>query len=144
MKHDWEMRLAAAANGLHAAPAVIGPARTAARRLNWRWFDLDLAGVRDKPGLLARCAARLALPDYFGANWDALAECLRDPVWLGAPGAVVWWHGGAEFARAAAADAVVAQEIFAEAARTWRGDARPFLVLIERASVPDTPLAQLA
>jgi hypothetical protein len=131
MKRDWEMLLAAAPNGLYAAPGVIGPARLAARRLGWRWFDLDLAGVRDKAGFLARCAGRLSLPGYFGANWDALAECLADPAWLGAPGAVVWWHGGAEFARTAAVDAENALDICAEAARTWRGDARAFLVLVE-------------
>ena len=40
---------------------------------------LDLDGVTDKPGLMDRCARDLRLPDYFGRNWDALADVLCDP-----------------------------------------------------------------
>ncbi|MFD6414522.1 barstar family protein [Nocardia asteroides] len=43
---------------------------------------LDLDGVTDKAGLMERCARDLALPDWFGRNWDALADSLSDPsVW---------------------------------------------------------------
>ncbi|MER8009149.1 MULTISPECIES: barstar family protein [unclassified Streptomyces] len=43
---------------------------------------LDLDGVRDKAGLMDRCARDLRLPDWFGRNWDALADVLSDPgVW---------------------------------------------------------------
>ena len=40
---------------------------------------LDLDGVTDKAGLMDRCARDLRLPDYFGRNWDALADVLSDP-----------------------------------------------------------------
>ncbi|MER7185252.1 barstar family protein [Streptomyces hyaluromycini] len=43
---------------------------------------LDLAGVADKVGLMERVASALALPGWFGRNWDALTDSLRDPsVW---------------------------------------------------------------
>ncbi|MFJ9122285.1 barstar family protein [Streptomyces sp. NPDC102394] len=43
---------------------------------------LDLDGVRDKAGLMDRCTRDLMLPDWFGRNWDALADVLSDPgVW---------------------------------------------------------------
>ncbi len=43
---------------------------------------LDLDGVRDKAGLMDRCARDLTLPHWFGRNWDALADVLSDPgVW---------------------------------------------------------------
>jgi len=41
--------------------------------------SLDLDGVTDKAGLMDRCARDLGLPDYFGRNWDALADVLSDP-----------------------------------------------------------------
>ncbi|MEV6172224.1 barstar family protein [Streptomyces sp. NPDC051954] len=43
---------------------------------------LDLDGVTDKAGLMDRCARALELPDWFGRNWDALADSLSDhTVW---------------------------------------------------------------
>lgn len=40
---------------------------------------LDLDGVTDKASLMEACARDLRLPDYFGRNWDALADVLSDP-----------------------------------------------------------------
>ena len=43
---------------------------------------LDLDGVTDKAGLMDRCVRALQLPDWFGRNWDALADSLGDhTVW---------------------------------------------------------------
>ncbi len=41
---------------------------------------LALARIRyaDKPVLLKNIAAALDFPDWFGANWDALEDCLSD------------------------------------------------------------------
>jgi hypothetical protein len=38
--------------------------------------------VRSKQKLLAILADKLRFPHYFGWNWDALEECLRDLSWL--------------------------------------------------------------
>jgi hypothetical protein len=38
--------------------------------------------VCDKGTLLAQLAEAGRFPDYFGHNWDALAECLCDLSWL--------------------------------------------------------------
>ncbi|MGC1547594.1 MAG: barstar family protein [Rhodanobacter sp.] len=43
---------------------------------------IDLTGCHDKAELLRRLAISLSLPDSFGHNWDALADCLRDLSWL--------------------------------------------------------------
>jgi hypothetical protein len=39
-------------------------------------------GVRSKQKLLRILAGKLRFPGYFGWNWDALEECLRDLSWL--------------------------------------------------------------
>ena len=39
-------------------------------------------GVRSKRKLFAIFAATLHFPKYFGWNWDAFEECLRDLSWL--------------------------------------------------------------
>jgi len=38
--------------------------------------------LEDKKALFAWYANSLSLPNYFGANWDALDECLRDLSWI--------------------------------------------------------------
>ncbi|MET7680930.1 barstar family protein [Streptomyces sp. NPDC005423] len=64
---------------------------------------LDLHGVRDKDGLMDRCVRALELPDWFGRNWDALADSLTDhSVWPEAAAEQgLWivvrnWHGYAK------------------------------------------------
>lgn len=39
-------------------------------------------GTRTKEALLEALAERLRFPDYFGVNWDAMEECIRDLSWL--------------------------------------------------------------
>lgn len=42
---------------------------------------VDGAEARDTQKLMVAVARALAFPDYFGANWDAFAECLDDLHW---------------------------------------------------------------
>jgi len=42
-------------------------------------IDLEHAG--SKRGILDAFADACGLPEYFGGNWDALDECLRDDAW---------------------------------------------------------------
>ncbi|NJC85088.1 barstar family protein [Planosporangium mesophilum] len=50
---------------------VTGDAPTDAARVSG-------AACRSRAGLLAEWAARLRFPEYFGHNWDALADSLKD------------------------------------------------------------------
>jgi hypothetical protein len=40
------------------------------------------AGICSKVELLAALASAGHFPDYFGGNWDALQDCLRDLSWI--------------------------------------------------------------
>ncbi|HEX6100896.1 MAG TPA: barstar family protein [Thermoanaerobaculia bacterium] len=40
--------------------------------------EISLGPTATKADLLAAIADALALPEYFGHNWDALEECLHD------------------------------------------------------------------
>ncbi|MFE7587188.1 barstar family protein [Streptomyces gardneri] len=72
---------------------------------------LDLTGVTDKAALMDRCAVTLALPAWFGRNWDALADCLTD---LPEPVTVVV-TGWQEYARTRPREWRTAQDVFATA-----------------------------
>jgi hypothetical protein len=55
------------------------------------------AGMRSKQKLLGILAERLRFPGYFGWNWDALEECLRDLSWLPEGQRVAIVHEGLPF-----------------------------------------------
>ena len=129
--------------GIYAAPRVIGPLRAASRRAGIVWYDLDLAGVRDRDAFFQRCAGAFALPGYFGNNWDALHECLLELAGSGVPGAVVHWRRGSGLAKRVPDVVRTALEILKEAARYWDASGRAFLVAVERESAPGLDLPPL-
>lgn len=81
---------------------------------------LDLTGVGDRQAFMDRCAADLNLPDWFGRNWDALADSLSDrslwPEGAAERGLLVVVHGWRPYAEARPEEWGTAQEVFAEAA----------------------------
>lgn len=75
--------------------------------------SLDLSGARDKSAFMDRCARALDLPDWFGRNWDALADCLTDQG--RAPGRLLVVTGWQGYAEAQPQEWIVAQEVFTDA-----------------------------
>jgi Barstar (barnase inhibitor). len=49
------------------------------------------SGLRTKKELLEAVGKALGFPEYYGVNWDALEECIRDLEWL-PPGVIVLEH----------------------------------------------------
>jgi hypothetical protein len=141
MKYDKFLR--SGRSGLFVAPRLSGPLRSAAKRAGIPWFDLDLEGVRDKDAFLERCADVFRLPGYFGGNWDALHEALRDLAGEGSPGAVVHWRNGAALARHAPEAAGTALEILRDVAMYWGSSGRTFAVIVARDSAPGADLRPL-
>lgn len=91
---------------------------------------LDGGGVTGEEDLLGRLATAFGAPAYFGRNWDALDEVLRDLDWLpaGAAGSghVLLVEGAAALwgeQRRAAGRLV---EAWLGAAEVWAGDGVPF------------------
>lgn len=58
-------------NGVHHRPVGVGVCPI-----------LDARTFTGKEALLRALGDALSFPDYFGANWDALEECLLDCSWL--------------------------------------------------------------
>jgi len=111
-------------SGLHPTddPAA---ARAAAVDKGWRVVELDTSHGTDKPYFLQVCRQAFDLPQWFGGNWDALADSLTDVD--DSPGTLVLWTGAGTLE---AAVRETAAEIFAERVdRTGRG-LGVFLVLV--------------
>ncbi|MBD2758961.1 barstar family protein [Yimella sp. cx-573] len=79
------------------------------RQAGWRLVDLELTGPTDKAAFLDLCANAFDLPDWFGHNWDALADCLDDI--QDEPGVLVAFAGAEHLS---APDREVIRDIFDE------------------------------
>lgn len=92
----------------------------AAAALDFGLARVDLAGCTGKDDLLARVGRAARFPDWFGRNWDALADSLGDLSWWPAPGYVLLLEHSSECRAAAAEDFSTLLAILNEAAEDWR------------------------
>lgn len=102
---------AATEAGLHAAP-------------------IDFAGCAGKDDALARIAAALRFPEWFGGNWDALADCLGDLSWLDGAGQLLVFDDAWGWRERDGEDFATLLDICGEAAQGWTRARRPFWVVI--------------
>lgn len=113
------------------APDASGPflfsADPAAFRAEGAFVVRIPAKARGKEKLLSVLAAKLRFPSYFGHNWDALEECLRDLSWLADQPRVVIVHEALPFSSAGEALSIY-QSILADAVAAHRDRATPPLL----------------
>lgn len=66
------------------------PSLLARHSISVRWLRARLTRTID--GLHQEMAAALQFPSYYGNNWDAMRDCLRDLTWCDAPShLIVFW-----------------------------------------------------
>lgn len=102
----------------------------AARELGFAMAAIDFAGCDDKDEVLERFAAALRFPDWFGHNWDALADCLGDLSWWPADGYLLLLDHAGAWRDAAPDDFATLLEILGDAAQQWSAQAQPFWALV--------------
>ncbi len=83
-------------------------------------FEVDLKLAKNKDDLLAAIGRDMFFPEWFGYNWDALADSLADLAWRPAEGYVVLLKHCDRLHARAGHDLVAALEIFENAAEEWR------------------------
>ena len=99
-------------------------AQAGSRRRTVR-LDGESVGTRER--LLAALARTLSFPSYFGGNWDALEECLRDLSWLEPWDELRIEHDAPPLA-ADVAQAAIYHAILSSAARHWAAHDPPRVV----------------
>lgn len=120
-------------SGVYRTPALVNGVREQAKKIGLLWLELPLNAVSDKQQFLAVCTKQLKLPSYFGGNWDALADCVRDFNWLKGAGFVLHIAGHEKFALEAPEDYATALAVLTEAAAFWKAKGTPFVVLVDEA-----------
>ena len=109
--------------------AEAGVTREAAREAGLALLEVSLEGVADKDALLQRFAASLAFPEWFGANWDALEDCLTDFTWHEAAGYALLLHGADGLAQRCPDDYGVLIDVLGASAQYWRERRVPFFAV---------------
>ncbi|WP_426689207.1 barstar family protein [Rhodanobacter ginsengiterrae] len=99
----------------------------------------NLAGCSGKEELLRRLAFSLKLPASFGYNWDALADCLRDPRWMPAWGHVLLFEHTDALRVAAGTDYDILLGILDDAATFGEEHDRPWFAFL---ALPDSAFEQ--
>jgi RNAse (barnase) inhibitor barstar len=102
----------------------------AAKDADLACFRVDIHAAHDKAELLAALAQSLSFPEWFGGNWDALADCLTDLGWHDADGYVVVLDKAKHFVASHASDWETALEVLRHAADYWRDEDVPFWVFV--------------
>ncbi|WP_328917156.1 MULTISPECIES: barstar family protein [unclassified Streptomyces] len=106
---------------------------------------LDLTGVGDRQGFMDRAAADLRLPDWFGRNWDALADCLTDLSWwpVEPGGRRLHVRGWQSFAAALPREWRIVKDILRDAEIFWRHTDSELTVVLEEGTNPDPEVQEV-
>jgi RNAse (barnase) inhibitor barstar len=109
------------------APEAVKTAASAARL---KCAVVDLHGLGGKTQLLSALGKGLKLPEHFGNNWDALADCLEDDDWLGNHGIAIVLRHAAAYRKSYRVDWDTLTDILSEAAEYWQERHKPFWVFV--------------
>lgn len=112
----------------------------AAYGLEFRIASIDCRGVRNRDGGLARIAQALDFPEWFGGNWDALQDSLRDLSWLPGDGYLLLFDHSSGWREADPEGFATLIEILNDAGRSWAAAGTPFWALLP---LPSAELATL-
>jgi RNAse (barnase) inhibitor barstar len=91
-----------------------------------RLFHLSALDIETKEQLFDSIAIAMEFPDYFGRNWDALIDCLRDMSWVSASGYVLAVYGAEQFWRRQERLAGAFVEVWLFVAEFWGKHEKPF------------------
>lgn len=89
-------------------------------------FDVDGAPITTEEQLFSALAKEMKFPSYFGRNWDAVDECLRDMTWLPGAGYVLFIRGAEQFWKQSTRLAGALVESWLFAAEDWSQEKMPF------------------
>ena len=114
--------------GLYMVTCELDDVRAATSEAGFVLFDVDLTGVHSKSEFLAAIAQKIEAPEWFGKNWDALADALSDLSWKNAPGYVLLLVHSNENFNLLENDHDVARDILQTTVDFWKSQGKPFWV----------------
>ncbi|MBY0493552.1 MAG: barstar family protein [Cyanobacteria bacterium] len=94
--------------------------------LGFATFQIDGNGLQTKDDLLDGLAVAAKFPSYFGRNWDAASDLLRDLSWVPAEGYVLIITASENLLRMGMRDFVTFMRVVEATIRDWRDERGEF------------------
>jgi RNAse (barnase) inhibitor barstar len=91
---------------------------------------IDGRNVKQKADLLNIISQEMRFPSYFGHNWDALDECLRDLSWLPSKGYIVQFFYPEYFLKNSPRDFEIFLGVIKSANVEWKTEGIKFLLIL--------------
>jgi RNAse (barnase) inhibitor barstar len=104
---------------------------SAARHAHFCVLNADITKPASTEAVLRQLGAALNFPTWYGANFDALHDCLTDPDWAPAKGHLLLINGLAGLRSSNPEDFATLIDVLQSAAETRRATHAPFWVLID-------------
>lgn len=117
----------------------VADVRHAVEHAGWAFAHVDGLRAQTKPEFLAQVGEALGFPDWYGQNFDALADCLTDVD--GGEGTVLLWDGWGPWAREEPQAFSVALSVLGTRVNAERGSR--FAVLLRGDGPPVTGVESL-
>jgi RNAse (barnase) inhibitor barstar len=94
------------------------------------FFFINGMNIKDKQSFLMEFSRELQFPDYFGFNWDAFFDCMKDLSWLNTEsGLVICYENPENFRKHNSEDWEVANDILLSLIPYWRSFNINFIIV---------------
>lgn len=114
--------------GVHQLNCTVDELRASAAQAQFPLFEVDMAQLQSKGELLTELAQAIHAPDWFGGNWDAMADVLNDLSWQPAAGYILVLHNSGDQQSLPVTDYSIMQEILLDTVVFWKAEGKPFWV----------------
>lgn len=95
-------------------------------------YRADLRQARNREQMLKILGEGLEMPAWYGANYDALMDCVCDMNWIPSPGYVIILENCHNINTLAAPEFNMMIDVFAAAANNWREEKVPFWCFVDQ------------
>lgn len=128
---DKSLKDAALSGLYHLPPPRLAAVEASAERMRFCLIKADITQQTSIESVLSQLGNAFQFPIWYGANFDALFDCLCDPDWQPAKGHVLVINGMARLRAADPDDFATLTEVFLAVAEARRERQGPFWILID-------------
>lgn len=128
---DKSLKDAALSGLYHLPPSRLAAVEASAERMRFCLIKADITQQTSIESVLSQLGNAFQFPIWYGANFDALYDCLCDPDWQPAKGHVLVINGMARLRAADPDDFATLIEVFQAVAEARRERQAPFWILID-------------